>query len=257
MCTIALLHRVVPDHPLVIAANRDELYARPATVPQPVHPGIVAGLDGTHGGTWMGVTAGGFFAGITNQRTVSAPDRSLGSRGQVVLEVLRAGSRGKARALLEALDPALYNSFNLVFGDAGGADVAYARRESATLDLVPVPEGIHVLPNDRLDSPEFVKVARLRGALEEAAGAPWPELESQLQALLADHEHPSAEEIAMPPAGFPRELAAKLQAVCIHTEHYGTRSASLIALDPGRVARYLFADGPPCRTAFQDFTALV
>ena len=241
---------------MVIAANRDEFYARPATVPQRLHPAIVAGLDGAHGGTWMGVTRGGFFAGITNQRTVSGPDRSLGSRGQVVLEVLRAGSRQKARAVLEALDPALYNSFNLVFGDAEGADIAYARRETGTLELAPLPEGIHVLPNDRLDSPEFVKVARLRAALENAAHTPWPELESQLEALLADHAHPSADEVAVP-AGFSRELAAQLQAVCIHTEHYGTRSSSLIALDPGRVARYLFADGPPCRAAFQDMTGLV
>jgi uncharacterized protein with NRDE domain len=242
---------------MVIAANRDEFYARPATVPQRVHPGIVAGIDGTHGGTWMGVTGGGFFAGITNQRTVTGPDRSLGSRGKVVLDVLRAGTREKARALLEGLDPASYNSFNLVFGDAEGADIAYARRETATLAFAPLPEGIHVLPNDRLDSPEFVKVARLRDALANAAHTPWPELESQLEALLADHAHPSADQVATPPAGFSRELAAQLQAVCIHTEHYGTRSSSLIALDPGRVARYLFADGPPCRTAFQDMTGLV
>jgi hypothetical protein len=45
--------------------------------------------------------------------------------------------------------------------------------------------------------------------------------------------------------------------VCVHTERYGTHSSTLLALDPGRVARYLFASGPPCRTTFEDVTDLL
>jgi hypothetical protein len=51
-------------------------------------------------------------------------------------------------------------------------------------------------------------------------------------------------------------LVRRLKALCIHTPFYGTRSATRIALDPGRVAHYAFADGPPCRTPFVDYSHL-
>ncbi|HLM44652.1 MAG TPA: NRDE family protein, partial [Myxococcaceae bacterium] len=38
MCTLVLLRQVHPEWPLVLAANRDELYARPAVGPQVLCP---------------------------------------------------------------------------------------------------------------------------------------------------------------------------------------------------------------------------
>jgi uncharacterized protein with NRDE domain len=259
MCTIVLLNRIARDYPVVVAANRDEMYAREAGPPQRLHerPVVVGGLDLSQGGTWMGVAQNGFFAALTNQRTFQPPDRSLSSRGRVVLDVLRGASRYRARRLLGELDVRRYNDFNLVYGDADGLEVAYARRDATVLEIEPVPHGVHVLTNDRLDSPEFDKVARLRTALAGAATLDDGELEQLLMQLLCDHQHPDPKDVPEPPAGFPRELVAKLGAVCIHTEHYGTRSASLVALSRRHVARYLFADGPPCKTSFQDVMPLL
>jgi hypothetical protein len=45
-------------------------------------------------------------------------------------------------------------------------------------------------------------------------------------------------------------LLKALQALCVHAGIYGTVSSTVLALGPGRVERYLFAPGPPCRTAF-------
>ena len=70
MCLILLAYRVHPDFPLIVAANRDEYYARP-TAPAAVWPdesGILAGQDLQAGGTWLGVTAGGRFAAIANSQ---------------------------------------------------------------------------------------------------------------------------------------------------------------------------------------------
>ncbi|MFW5921048.1 MAG: NRDE family protein, partial [Polyangiales bacterium] len=63
MCTIVVLHHVHPRHPLIVAANRDEFYERPATPPHVLseQPRVVGGLDRRAGGTWMGVTGGGLF----------------------------------------------------------------------------------------------------------------------------------------------------------------------------------------------------
>ena len=55
MCTIIALHQVHPEYPLIIAANRDEYYARPATGLQVLAagpPAIVGGYDERGGGTW-------------------------------------------------------------------------------------------------------------------------------------------------------------------------------------------------------------
>nr|MBA3820392.1 hypothetical protein [Deltaproteobacteria bacterium] len=81
-----------------------------------------------------------------------------------------------------------------------------------------------------------------------ATDARWPAIAQRLATLLGDHTRlPLAE---TPSSHLPPELGRELTATCIHSEHYGTRSASIVALAPGRVLSYLHADGPPCTTPF-------
>ena len=63
MCTILVFNRVIPDIPVLIAANRDEIYNRPSSgaVVLQQEPRIVGGRDEIGGGTWMGVTEHGFL----------------------------------------------------------------------------------------------------------------------------------------------------------------------------------------------------
>jgi uncharacterized protein with NRDE domain len=248
MCTLLILRHLQPQWPLILAANRDELYERPASGPQ-VLPGtpriIVPGLDSVRGGAWMGVTTTGFFVGLTNQRGSLAQGVAPRSRGEVVLEALRSGSLEAAERYLETVDPAAYNPFNLLYGDASRLRVAYARPASGRLERQDVPEGLHVLPNDVLDSPALPKVERARRLVVEHAQRPWPELASRLQEVLADHHLP---------LDGPRP---ELQALCIHTPAYGTRSSALLALAPGRVAHFLASDVPPCQHAFRDAEGLL
>src|SRR5690606_4933502 len=74
MC-IAYLSLGNPDWPLLIAANRDEFHARPARAagPWPETPQLIAGLDLRGGGTWIGATAAGRFALLTNYREPRHP----------------------------------------------------------------------------------------------------------------------------------------------------------------------------------------
>jgi uncharacterized protein with NRDE domain len=237
----------------VLAANRDEMYARPARPPEVLResPRIAGGVDALSGGTWLAVRADGQFAAVTNQRVMGRPPPGLRSRGHAVLEVAAAADPDACAA---AIDPAAYASMNLVWSSRGGASVAYARREERTLEIERLPGGVHVLCNDRLGSDEFPRAARLAGAIEEAlaADASWPALAPRLGALLGDHT-----KLESPGALFPPEIARELSALCIHTPYYGTRSSSIVALAPGRVIGYLHADGPPCTTPFADRRALV
>jgi uncharacterized protein with NRDE domain len=257
MCTIAALRGVHPAFPLVVAANRDEFYARTARAPS--HRGhtrdgdaLWAGEDAQAGGTWMGVTARGFFVGVTNQRSLAPRAEGRRSRGEVVLEALRAGSADAAEALLRAIAPTQYNPFNLLFGHAHDLRVAYVRDAPGSLEVHPLPPGIHVLANDRLGSPAFPKTRRMTALLdvETLPSLHQDALLSRLTATLRDPEFPAERPRDPLDAALPDELARRLQALCVETPVYGTVSSTVLLLGEGAVHRYLYAPGPPRQVEF-------
>ena len=250
MCTIAVWHRVHPRIPLIVAANRDEFLDRPYRPPERIAPGIVAGVDELAGGTWMGATAEGFFAGLTNVRPSEGGGRSGAeppqtprrrrSRGELVVDVLRAGAAGAAD-LIASRSPADYNPFYLLFGDAAGLRLAASPPGAETIALSEVAPGFHILPNGALDSPSFPKVARVAELVPDPT-LPAPQLIEALHRMLGDHVVVGNE---------------PLTPICVHTPIYGTRSSTILFIAEGRVERYLFAAGPPCTTELTDVTALL
>jgi uncharacterized protein with NRDE domain len=248
MCTIAILFRVA-ELPLIIAANRDELYARPTRPPEVLGPSIVGGVDAQSGGTWLAVNRAGRFAAVTNQRALDMPPPGLRSRGLAVKELAASADPD---AYVSALDPRAYASMNLVWGDANHVSVAYTRRNTGEKSIEVLPPGVHVLCNDRLGATDFPRGDRLLDLIGHALerSRAWADLSPALQAALGDHTRVSLEDT--PASHLPSELARELTAICIHSASYGTRSASLLALDDRRVAAYLHADGPPCTTPFSD-----
>jgi len=253
MCTIAILFHVA-ELPLIVAANRDELYARPTRSPEELGPAIVGGVDALSGGTWLAVHRAGRFVAVTNQRALDTPPPGLRSRGLVVKELAAAADPD---AYVAALDPRAYASMNLVWGDADRVRIAYLRRDTGEKTIDVLPPGVHVLCNDRLGSCDFPRGDRLHAAIMRALATTrtWPALAAPIQAALADHTRLSIEDT--PPSHLPREVARELTATCIHTEHYGTRSSTLLAIDHDAVTAYLHADGPPCTAPFIDCTELL
>jgi uncharacterized protein with NRDE domain len=247
MCTIAILVDVVAGAPLVIAANRDETYARPTRPAESLGDRIAGGVDVLSGGTWLAIRRDGRFATVTNQQTMAPEPPGLRSRGLAVRELAAAADQD---GYVAALDPTRYASMNLVWGDADGVSVAYARREGV-LEIEPLARGIHVLCNDRLGSRGFPRGARLHQAIANAPLS-WPELLPALQTALADHTREDP-----PPSRLPTKVARELTATCIHTALYGTRSSTIIAARPGQTLAYLYADGSPCTAPFRDQGALL
>ena len=70
MCLILVAYRTHPEFPLIVVANRDEFYQRPTAIASiwPGQSGILAGRDLRARGTWLGVTASGRLAAVTNYR---------------------------------------------------------------------------------------------------------------------------------------------------------------------------------------------
>ena len=93
MCVLAMLVAYNTGSPLIVAANRDEFYDRPAEEPQALEPGVVGGRDLRGGGTWLGINRRGLFVAITNR---AAPERTPDSwsRGLLAREALRCRELG-------------------------------------------------------------------------------------------------------------------------------------------------------------------
>lgn len=261
MCTLIALHQVHRELELVVAANRDELYARRSSPPMMLaeSPRVIGGRDEEKGGTWLGASQHGFFVGITNQRLTGLPDTRLRSRGEVVLGALAQPGLQAALGWLGTVDARHYNAFNLLLGDARALYVAYARSESEGIELVALPPGIWTLPNDRLGSSEFPKIDRAAELAAPLTALAWDALVPRAQAMLADHALPDAALLVGGggPAWLTPERKRQLQALCVHTPGYGTVSASLLAFDAGGLRHYLHAGGPPCSAPFVDQAPLV
>jgi uncharacterized protein with NRDE domain len=276
VCLLIALFRVVDDAPLIIAANRDELYARP-TVTMTVlhdgfggHPRVLGGRDEQAGGTWLAVNEHGVVAGLTNQPADSGRDPSKKSRGELPLAF--TGYRTAAEAVAAEtpkLKPSDYNPCWLLVGDrdtlfsvglAGGTQP----------DVTQLPPGAHVLENRPLGTPT-AKTAQVTAmiAAERArhAAAP-PETETgtenaataaaALAAVLSDHRPAVENPPAAPPApgATGRVRPPELSAACVHTPTYGTRSAMIVTVPVSGLPGLRVADGSPCEVPFADVTGL-
>ncbi|MEZ4368710.1 MAG: NRDE family protein [Kofleriaceae bacterium] len=253
MCTLGALLNVHPEYPLVLAANRDEVYARPARPPALVDRDrqVVAGTDVLGGGTWLGVTAAGRVVGVTNHAAAQPRDPTARSRGLAVREALVAAD---LRGYVAGLDPRAYAGMNLLYGEAGWLEAAYLRPDG-THEIERLGPGVHVLCNDRLGAPGYPRGTRVAAAMAEVATAPWPALRDRLAAALADHTLAPTPPVPAGAVALPDELRRALTATCIHAGAYGTRSATLVAIAADGVAHYAFTDGPPCTAPWQDATA--
>jgi len=258
MCIILLFFHVHPDLPLVVAANRDEFYARRSSGPDRLFtsPRAVGGRDLRAGGTWMGVTETGFFAGLTNLRTLGPPEPARRSRGEIVIQALRTGSVRATETWIRAVDAHEYNPYNLVFGDGRELWIASSGEGDAIARLLRLEAGLHVITNAPVGTP-WPKVTRTRKLASPLSKAPLSALVPALQRILADHRVPSPRAVPTPPAWLTAEVARKLQSLCVHTPRYGTRSSTVVAIGSDRVVYYGFADGPPCTTRLVDRTAMI
>lgn len=149
MCLIVLAWRVHPEHPLIVAANRDEFHARPAAPAAfwDDHPGILAGRDLEARGTWMGVSRSGKFAAVTNYRGAKEA-RAAESRGALVTRFLANGIA--PGPYVRGLKADLYSGFNLLATD--GDELWW--RSNRGGDPRRLEPGIYGLGNALLDAPE-------------------------------------------------------------------------------------------------------
>ena len=226
MCLVLVALRSHPEYPLVVAANRDEFYDR-ATAPAQLWedaPSVLAGRDLKAGGTWLGVDRRGRLAAVTNFRQGEREAPAPRSRGLLVNDFLTGD--GPVLQYMEQVqrDAGLYNGFNLIAGDAGGL-FYFSNCQGVVLNLAP---GVYGLSNHLLDTP-WPKVATTKNAFHAMLTGPGPGLSEDLFRLLSDGSRPSDE--LLPSTGVPPEWERLLSSAFIASDHYGTRSSTVVLVD--------------------------
>jgi len=227
MCLILFAWRSHADFDLVVAANRDEFYARAAAPLAIWHdaPEVLAGRDLEAGGTWMGVTRNGRFAAITNYRDPANVRHGAPSRGHLVGEFLTGSEQPGAYLERIAESGHRYNGYNLLVGDR--SDLWYYSNRGGTPR--PLPEGVYGLSNHLLDTP-WPKVETGKQRLREALELDGGQVQQRLFEVLRDRYHPS--DSALPDTGVGLELERTLSPLFIVGEHYGTRASTVLTRAP-------------------------
>lgn len=218
MCLIVIGWRVHPDYPLVVAANRDEFYARPSSLigRWSDAPQVIGGLDLEAGGTWLGLTDAGRFAAVTNVREPGMAKGAV-SRGSLTRSFLTANT--PAIAYAQSIAPEQYSGFNLLLSD--GQSLVYAsNRDGPVRALSP---GVYGLSNHLLDSP-WPKLLSARQAFSKAL-LKLPD-EAAFFELLADQEIVPDENL--PSTGVSIEWERLLSAVFVKSKDYGTRASTVL-----------------------------
>lgn len=213
MCLIALAHCVSPRYALIVAANRDEEYARPS-LPAAFWDGeeIAGGRDAVHGGSWLAMSRAGRFAAVTNLRGAVRTNQPR-SRGELVAGFVRGDA--PPRGYLDEISTRLadYGGFHLLAGEVGG-DLGQLSESARSLE-----RGFHGLSN-------------------APAGITWPKVETAIEALRGATETRDRATMIDRLLRILRSTPANgdpTRDLFVAGERYGTRAATVIVVDDGMV----------------------
>lgn len=224
MCLILLSFRAHRHFPLVVAANRDEHYNRPAAPAAfwDDHPEIYGGRDLEKGGTWMALHRNGRFAAITNFREGPPAAAAPRSRGELVSGFLTAETPAPSYFEVAAAAGGRYNPFSMIAGNTD-ALIFYSNRGKGITSIAP---GVHGLSNHLLNTP-WPKVTRGIATVASTRDMDDPDaICALLFGLLADRT--IAQDAQLPNTGIDHGRERELSPPFISGDLYGTRASTVL-----------------------------
>jgi uncharacterized protein with NRDE domain len=240
MCLLAIQYKLVPEAPILVAANREEFYERPSQPPaiQSGKPRVLCGTDLQAGGTWLGVNQHGLVVAVSNRRRV-VPTFPSRSRGVLCRELLKADNAIQARDMaMEELSLGKYDGANFICVDPDSGWVVHNADE---LEAVEMNEGLNIIANGDLNDPRDERVEMARRLLTLQT------LDSPVKFLAVASKVFAR---APSPPGRP--------SIVIRGADRGTVSSTLISLGKKpRDAIYQYSLGAPDRTRYEDFSPML
>ncbi len=229
MCLILFAYNAHPHYQLILAANRDEFYARQTAPAEfwPDAPELCAGKDLASGGTWLGITKSGRFAAVTNYRDPNAPSGTK-SRGWLTRDFLIGEETPEYFLRKIERERSDYSGFNLLVGDFGedGNELFYFSNRGKTIEKL--DSGIYGLSNALLDT-KWYKVEQNKAKFLKVVENSDEIIPEDLFGMLADRQPAPDEKLPETGVGIERERI--LSAAFIATNGYGTRSTTVLLIN--------------------------
>ncbi|MGP6140612.1 NRDE family protein [Jeotgalibaca sp. A127] len=227
MCLITFRYGQHKRYKLILAANRDESYNRPTVGADywPEYPSLLAGKDLEANGTWFGITKQGKVAAITNchGEEFTEPEKNKQSRGQILIDYLSKNQDPVKfiKQLIATKDD--YQPFNVLLGSV---DILY-HYNSKDNHYTKLDAGTHSLSNATLNTP-WPKVNNTRQQLDIIIQTDHDYIQDLFTMMMDQTPAPDSE---LPEAPLPLEIRRKASANFIKTEHFGTKSTTLLLVD--------------------------
>jgi uncharacterized protein with NRDE domain len=234
MCLNIFSYKSHPDYKLIIAANRDEFYARKTEAAHfwSNQTDLLAGKDLEQGGTWLGITKTGKFSFITNYRDPKSFRKDAPSRGALVSNYLN-GSLGPEQYLKSLGDTQHYNGFNLVVGNL--TELCYF--SNVENKIRKLDTGFYAVSNALLDTP-WKKLVMGKNAVEAIINQENFSTEDMFAAL---HNEQKADDSELPSTGVPYEIEKLISSMFIKSETYGTVCSTVVLVDNNNRVQFLSA----------------
>ncbi|NNG80936.1 NRDE family protein [Acinetobacter sp. ANC 5378] len=231
MCIVALAWQVLEDTPLCLISNRDEFYVRPtAGLKAWGNSPIIAGQDLQSGGTWMGVTASGRWAVVTNFRDATDKKTYPTSRGHLIQAFLESDLTPIRFAQALEKHQCDYAGFNLLLGNQDQAVYMSNRGEAPQV----LAKGVYVVSNGLMTEHwEKTKHLRKRFTQEflpmlQQASIAETDLEFTVWDILEDERKIIPE--LLPQTGISAEMEELLSSTFIQSPIYGTRCSNFLRM---------------------------
>ena len=228
MCLITFHIAQYPTYKLVLAANRDEVYARPTEAAHfwENQSTLLAGKDLEANGTWLGITKAGKIAAITNCHDGEFEEAShtkKKSRGKIVTNYLDSSLSPEDFLNELTAEKNAYLPFNVLLGTVDQLFHFNSREQNFT----PLMPGTHSISNATLNTP-WPKVSRTKEQINKLASEKDAYMESLFQMMMDETPAPDDQ---LPNTPLPLDLNRKVSAPFIKTDEFGTRCTTLILVD--------------------------
>ena len=240
MSLLAVLYKLVPESPILIAFNREDLLTQKINKPtiQSGKPRILGSVDSSSGGTWLGVNQHGMMVGATCRKKFNVP-MAPKSREILCRDLLRSGSaRDAVNMAMDELHTNEYEGVNYIIADGESGWVVHGGNEIEALEL---EEGLNIISNVNVNDPRDERVAMARRLLTLQT------LDSPVKFLAV-----ASKVLARAPSipGRP--------SMVVKDGDYGTVSSTLVSLGvKPRDAIYQFANGSPDEQKFEDYSPML
>ncbi len=240
MSLMAVVYHLVPEAPILVASNRDEINDRSCPTPsiQSGKPRVLASIDPITGGTYLGINQNGLFVGIVRRRKCDSPPNPR-SRGALCRDLLRCtSSRQAVDQCLEELHSNQYDGVNFVIADPDYGWVVSSNRDHEVSEL---QRGLTIIGEGDIDDlrDERANMARRLLTLQT--------LDSPVKFLAV------ASKVFARSPGSPGRPS-----MVIRQKDYSTVSSTLISLGTKpRDAIYQYANGAPDEVKFEDYSPLL